>query len=152
MNMSHFTHFIINSMLSMFNEFMRFVSLLVASGSVGGGQWPVWGADRPGEDCQEDYAASADPPTVWALLCASPGRHRLTGEKSGLVQILMRIPPCLCLLNIRDTCLSLQVVKFSKTFELMSPLCNMDRDIRWSTLRESGHPMFTWTDSQRAFT
>lgn len=23
-----------------------------------------------------------------------------------------------------------QVVKFSKTFELMSPLCNIDRDIR----------------------
>lgn len=55
----------------------------------------------------------------------------------------MQNSPCLCFCWMWwDTCLLLQVVKFSKTFELMSPLCNMDRDIRWST---SGCSLCTWT-------
>lgn len=55
-------------------------SILLATGSAGGGQWPVWRADRPGEDCQEDHAESADPAAVWTLLCAPPRRHWLTCE------------------------------------------------------------------------
>lgn len=51
-----------------------------ATGSAWGGQRPVWGADRPGEDREEDHAASADPAAVWTLLRAAPGGHRLAGQ------------------------------------------------------------------------
>lgn len=51
-----------------------------ATGSAWGGQRPVWGADWPGEDREEDHAASADAAAVWTLLRAAPGGHRLAGQ------------------------------------------------------------------------
>lgn len=58
---------------------MPVVCFLWSSGTPGGGQWPVWRADRPGEDRQEDHAPCTDAPQVWALFCSAVGGHRVTG-------------------------------------------------------------------------
>lgn len=50
------------------------------SGTLGGSQWPVWGADWPGKDCQEDHAPCPDIAQVWALLCSVAGGHWVTGR------------------------------------------------------------------------
>lgn len=126
-------------------------------GSVGGGQRPVWRTNRPGEDCSEDHAASVNPAAVRALLRASARRHWLTGplfltfyrlcSHIHLARLHHLIHPAFpVLLSLRCCLVSValwwwcaflpQVVKFSKTFELMSPLCTMDHDIRWQWHQE----------------
>lgn len=49
------------------------------SGTLGSSQWPVWRADWPGENCQEDHAPCSDIAQMWALLCSAAGGHWVTG-------------------------------------------------------------------------
>lgn len=121
--------------------------LKTSTGSAGGGQWPVRGADWSGEDCEEDHAASTDTTAVWAVLRTSPWGHWLTSETPSSLPALQFLTSVsdmytwkLCGVSSKETvaafdeCLFFpKVVKFSKTFELMSPLCNMDRDIGWES-------------------
>lgn len=55
------------------------VVLCPCPGTLGGRQWPVWRADWPGKDCQEDHAPCADIAEVRALLRPVARGHWVTG-------------------------------------------------------------------------
>lgn len=116
------------------------------SGAPRGSQWPIWRADWPGEDCQEDHAPRPDIAKVWALFCSIAGGHRVTGTiflSAAIVHVCSFCLPLFLSVNTvyHHTLLPIalvisafkifQVVKFTKSFELLSPKCSADTESRY---------------------
>lgn len=89
------------------------VVLCPCPGTLGGSQWPVWRADWPGKDCQEDHAPCADIAEVRALLRPVAGGHWVTG---------MLPPPAAFPLSL-SACLHPE--RKERPFKKAEPTCNL---------------------------
>lgn len=84
-------------LLSVFPAFLCF-SVFMCAGTSGGCERFVRGADRFGEDREEDHASSSDAAEVWTLLRPASGGHRISSTLWSF--LFLPIP---CLLHLSNT-------------------------------------------------
>lgn len=116
-------------------------------GSSGGCKWFVRGANRFGEDCEEDHASSSDSAKVWTLLRPAAGGHWISGTLWSLLFLFF-----LCLLRLSNPA---HFNVSCRWWSSPSPLsfCHLSAALTWRTGATDGrlniHTHYTETLSHK---